>query len=119
MSIPRTAGADVLISAAASALATKRLTTVVVDDEIARDVRERVWDTYPPETSKIGYVLTCRKCTSVWAGLAVTLLSRNRWGRILVGALALSEASLLLDVALKGQNDRLSPDNDPSGTFFS
>lgn len=118
MTNPRTAGVDVLLSAAASALATRRLTTVAVEDEIAREVRERVWEKFPPETSKIGYLLTCRKCSSVWAGAAVFALSRFRATRWIVAALALSEASLSLDVALNSAIARLRSDNDGPAGFF-
>lgn len=113
----RNVGADVLLTAAA-ALATKRLTTLVVEDEIARDIRDRVWDSYPPETTKLGYLISCRKCTSIWAGAAVLLLGSSKWTRWIVGALTLSEASLQLDVAFNSQNVKVRPDNDSTGGFF-
>ena len=118
MTNPRTAGVDVLLNAAAAALATRRLTTVVVEDEIAREVREGVWQKFPPETTKIGYLLTCRKCSSVWAGATVFALSRFRVTRWIVAALALSEVSLSLDVALNSANARLRTDNDSPAGFF-
>lgn len=54
-----------------SALATYRLTRLITTDEITAPLREAVWDRYPPESSKIGYVLTCNWCTSIWAGSAL------------------------------------------------
>ena len=58
------------------ALATYRLTRLVVEDEVTRPVRERVWATRPPHESRLGYLLTCPYCTSVWVGLGVTLARR-------------------------------------------
>lgn len=53
------------------ALAVYRLTRLVIADEITAGVRDKIWETHPPETSKIGYLFTCPWCTSIWVGFAV------------------------------------------------
>lgn len=111
--------AAVLLRTAAAALATKRLTTLVVEDEITRDIRDLVWRKYPPETTKLGYLVTCVKCSSVWAGAVVLLLERSRYTRWIVSTLALSESALALNVAVNSANARLRADSNDSGGFFS
>jgi hypothetical protein len=54
-------------------LATYRLARFLVRDELASPIREAVWATHPPETSRLGYLLTCEWCTSVWAGSALQI----------------------------------------------
>lgn len=78
---------------ALDALAAKRITRLVVDDAILDDVREAVWDRFPPEENKLGYVITCHSCTSVWAALTVRSGVLPRWTRDI---LALSELVLAL-----------------------
>lgn len=56
-----------------SALATYRLTRLVTTDEIAAPIRDRIWEDYPPETSRLGYVLTCNWCSSVYAASALQI----------------------------------------------
>ena len=53
------------------ALATFRLTRLVVEDEIAAPIREAVWKKYDVTDSKIGYLLTCPWCVSFWVGAGV------------------------------------------------
>lgn len=52
-------------------LAAYRLTRLITRDTITAPLRDRVWASYPPETSRLGYLLTCEWCTSVWAGSAL------------------------------------------------
>ncbi len=81
------------------ALATHRLTRLVVEDEITREVRYHVWEKYPPESTKIGYALTCPYCTSVWIGAGVSVLRHTMpktWS-ILAHALAASAVTSLLE----------------------
>jgi len=55
-----------------------RLTKLVIEDEILADIREKVWEKYPPETTKIGYLTTCPWCVSIWmAGLVFALRKLN------------------------------------------
>ena len=82
-------------------LATRRITGLVVDDTIFNRARDQVWDAYPPETSLVGYFLTCRRCSSIWAALIVLILARRSSTRLILDILALSEASILLDSGIE------------------
>lgn len=55
------------------AVATYRLTRFLTKDELAAPLRDAVWSRYPPETSKVGYLLTCEWCMSIWAGSALQI----------------------------------------------
>jgi hypothetical protein len=55
------------------AVATYRLTRFLTRDELAAPAREALWRRFPPETSKVGYLLTCEWCTSIWAGSALQI----------------------------------------------
>lgn len=52
---------------AVSGLATYRLTRLITRDTITAPLRERVWKNHPPHSSKLGYVLTCEWCSSIYA----------------------------------------------------
>jgi hypothetical protein len=67
-----------------------RLTGLVVDDEVTRPLRAWVHTRWPG--SPVAYLLSCRRCVSVWAGLAVVFAPA--W---LVDALAGSAATILAD----------------------
>lgn len=55
-----------------------RLTKLVIEDEILADIREKVWEKFPPESTKIGYLTTCPWCVSIWmAGLVFALRKLN------------------------------------------
>ncbi len=82
-----------LFEAIATALATKRMTRLMVDDEILSDARDLFWARYPPDTHKLGYLMTCHACSSVWAAAFVTSRLVPSYVR---NVLALSEAALLL-----------------------
>lgn len=73
------------------ALATSRLTRLVVDDHITEPLRQRVWDVDPPENMRAGFVLTCHACTSVWAA---ALVRSGILPTVLRDTLALSELVL-------------------------
>lgn len=60
-----------MLTVAEDALAVHRLTKLVLDDEITKPLREKIWKRFPPETTKIGYLTTCPWCVSIWAGVAV------------------------------------------------
>jgi hypothetical protein len=55
------------------AFAARRLTTLIVEDKVTERLRAAWWRRYPEETP-LGYIPTCRNCSSVWAAGAVTLL---------------------------------------------
>lgn len=57
-------------------VAVYRLTKLAIDDEILYDIRAKVWEKYPPETSKIGYLFTCVWCMSIWMGIGVFALRK-------------------------------------------
>lgn len=54
------------------ALATHRLTKLVIDDYITEPLREKVYEKFgDPEDSKISYLVTCPWCVSIYTGLGV------------------------------------------------
>lgn len=80
-------------------LATRRLTQLVVEDELTRPIRERIgkWGDRHPEGSvpdRLAYLPTCSACASVWAAAVLLGASRLPAGRVLVRILALSGAAL-------------------------
>lgn len=77
-----------------AAIAAKRLTRLVVDDEITADLRAMWFNRFPPETTKLGYLVSCKKCTSFWTAAASLLLSRTT-AMPLLHALAVSEAVII------------------------
>jgi len=81
------------------ALATYRLTKLVIDDKITEDVRNKVFDRFPPESTKVGYLFTCPWCVSIWTGLGVVAARRvapTAWDAMAT-ALAASSISGLLE----------------------
>lgn len=91
---------NMLINMLVSLLVTRRITSLIVDDEITSDIRDAWLARWNADTTKLGYLVTCRKCSSVWAGAATLLLlslTKYRLVRVIVGALALSEASITID----------------------
>jgi hypothetical protein len=79
---------------AVDALATARLTRLVVDDEIFQPVRDRVQGRWPE--SKLAYLMTCPVCVSIWAGVAVAGFGRSPTLGWVKRTLALSEATILV-----------------------
>lgn len=62
-----------LTSLATTSLATYRLSRLAIEDEITAPLRDRVWKRYPPHTSRIGYLLTCYWCSSMYAASALEI----------------------------------------------
>ncbi|QDK02612.1 hypothetical protein PP304_gp064 [Gordonia phage Phendrix] len=81
-------------------LATKRLTRLVVEDEITRPIRESVEENY-----WLNYLVNCKKCTSVWAAAAVLILGHVLPGKFIICTLGISEAVLLADELLSKTSD--------------
>jgi len=52
-------------------LATYRLTRLITTDNITEPIREWIWDRYPPQSSKLGYLITCDWCSSIWVASIV------------------------------------------------
>lgn len=48
-------------------LATYRLTRLITRDTIMESFREWVWKKRSPDKSKLGYLLTCEWCMSIYA----------------------------------------------------
>lgn len=63
-----------MITFLSDALATYRLTRLVVEDVITAPAREKIFDKYPPHDRSWSYALTCPWCVSVWVGLGVAAL---------------------------------------------
>jgi len=49
-------------------LATYRITRLFIRDTILSTPRDWFWSKFPPESSKLGYLLTCEWCLSFWIG---------------------------------------------------
>jgi hypothetical protein len=81
------------------ALATYRLTRLIVRDGILHAPRERVflWAYRVKDGRaahpKIAELIGCAWCVSIWAALVVLVLRRWAWGRALIRLLALSAAA--------------------------
>lgn len=82
------------------ALATHRLTKLVIDDYITEPLREKVYEKFgEPDESKISYLVGCPWCVSWWAGVAVVTartVAPKAW-RPLAYALAFSSITGLIE----------------------
>lgn len=81
-------------------LTARRITSLIVDDEITDDLRSAWLNRWNSDTTKLGYLVTCRKCSSVWAALTTLLLlslTKYKVIQLIVGSLAISEASIIID----------------------
>jgi hypothetical protein len=90
-------------------LAISRLTSLLVEDEITRPLRERLadWGSEAQEfdfAERLVTLSTCPRCSSIWSAAAVLVANRVRWLRPLVWVLAGSEAALLVH----GIQDRMT-----------
>ena len=57
------------------ALAVYRLTKMVNEDFIFNDLREKIFEKFPPDT-RLGYLFTCNWCMSIWcAAFLMTIKS--------------------------------------------
>lgn len=57
-------------------VAVYRLTKLVNEDYITEDLRNLVFDKFPPKKSKFGYLFTCPWCMSIWAAGVIFTLRR-------------------------------------------
>jgi hypothetical protein len=62
-------GADNLVDA----LAVYRLTRLVVEDTVSEPLREWIWKNHPPDSTRLGYLVTCPWCVSIYMGTAVAV----------------------------------------------
>lgn len=60
------------LSAFIRVAATVRLTDIAAEDEVSRPFRELIARRWPG--SQTAYLVTCKRCVSVWAALAVLIL---------------------------------------------
>lgn len=56
---------------AEDALATHRLTRLVLSDKITEPARDKIFEKFDPASSQLGYLLTCPWCASIWIGAGV------------------------------------------------
>lgn len=87
-------------------LISRRLTSLITEDKITAAPREAFLKLHPTNTTP-GYLVTCRACVSVWSGLVTLLLlslAKYRVVRWVAGALALSEASIIVDRVLDSRD---------------
>lgn len=82
------------------ALATHRLTKLMVDDYITEPLREKVYEKFgDPEDSKISYLAACPWCVSIYVGIGVVAartIAPKAW-RPLAYALAFSSVTGLIE----------------------
>lgn len=75
-------------------LATYRLSRLVTTDTITEPVRNKIWDKFSPQETKLGYLITCNWCTSIWMGAGVAVareLAPKTWN---VAATALAASAV-------------------------
>lgn len=105
-----------IITALLLPIATARLTTLLVDDQITAPLRERAFNyfdsrppTHPVHRLQLPYLVTCQRCVSVYAAAALLILNQTPL-RKLINTLALSQLALTaLDAA-----DRIANPTSPA-----
>lgn len=80
-------------------LATRRVTGLLIEDEITAPARDRILGS--SDNYWLTYLLTCRRCSSVWAAAAVLILSKFKAGSAILDTLALSESVIIIDKAFE------------------
>jgi hypothetical protein len=79
------------------ALATYRITRLFTRDTILNTLRNRFWERFPPESTKLGYLFTCEWCLSVWVASVIFISAMINTVTVLVVApFALSAIAGLL-----------------------
>jgi hypothetical protein len=76
-----------------SVLASRRLVRLITEDKILEDARIEAFARWPPEDHKLSYLMSCKKCLSVWTAFAAT---SGLVPKTLVDTLAVSEVTILL-----------------------
>lgn len=56
------------------ALAAWRATRFFLYDELFSGPRDKIWEKYPPESTKIGYLFTCPWCLGLYISVFFTLI---------------------------------------------
>lgn len=75
-------------------LATHRLTRLVLTDKISQPLRDKVWAKFDPGSTRLGYLITCPWCTSIWIGAGVAVARHVTPGLWSVAARALAVSDL-------------------------
>lgn len=63
------------ISLALDIVATYRLTKLVMEDKIAEDFRDYIYEKFPRD-SKISYFIGCPWCVSIWAAAVIVVVRK-------------------------------------------
>ncbi len=84
------------------ALAVKRLTRLVTDDEITEPLRQIVWRRFGgPEGGRgLGYGITCPHCVSIWVSVfvaAARIMVPKAWSPISTGLALAGVTSLIAE----------------------
>jgi hypothetical protein len=84
-------------TAALDALATYRLTRLVIEDEVTAPLRDAAYARLKPG-GKLAYLLSCPWCVSIWAGGALSVLraASPRAANVVSTALAASAVTGVL-----------------------
>lgn len=96
------------------ALATQRLTQLIVKDELTRPVREAIedWADGASEFSfkdRVAVLTSCPACMSVWSAFAILAASRVKAGRWAIAGLAASGGALMVQAVI----NKLTPEDEP------
>jgi len=79
------------------ALATYRITRLITRDEVLSNLRNKYFERFPPNQSKLGYLATCEWCMSFWvASLLVICFMISTVTAIVLVPFALSAIAGLL-----------------------
>jgi hypothetical protein len=55
------------------ALATYRISRLLIADVIFDNLRNKIWEKFQPNNTKIGYLFTCYWCMSIWVASLITI----------------------------------------------
>lgn len=82
-----------------TALATHRVTRLVIEDEITADIREKIFE---KDIGKLSYFITCPWCVSIWAaaGLTAVDLVSPKAGKVLKTVLAASSVTGIVQTSV-------------------
>lgn len=58
-------------------LAVKRLTKLAQEDFLTEPLRNYIYEKFPPESHKLGYLLSCPWCLSIWIGAGYFILRKK------------------------------------------
>lgn len=92
-----------LTSFVTTSLATYRLSRLAVEDEITAPFRDHVWKRFPPHNTRVGYLLTCYWCSSMYAAsaLEISRIIAPKTTRVVETALAASAVAGIVAARLE------------------